>query len=459
MVKVLNVVGARPNFMKMAPITAAILRRPGEISQVLVHTGQHYDEAMSAVFLRELELPEPTVSLGVGPGTHAAQTARIMLAFEPVLTAAQPDWVVVVGDVNSTLAAALVACKLGVRVAHVEAGLRSFDWTMPEEVNRVLTDRIASVLFTPSEDGDENLAREGIDPARIVRVGNVMIDTLLRQLERSRHSPVLRDLGLRPREFAVLTLHRPATVDHEDALRRLFAVFGDVARDLPIVFPAHPRTQARMREFGIAAPPHVRVLPPMGYRDFLRLWSNARLVLTDSGGLQEETTALGIPCLTLRERTERPITVLEGTNHVVGSDPEPIRHAVDAILRGELTRASRVPELWDGHAAERIVAALIARAGGDERARYFSPACRQTGGGRRPMNPAAGTSSASRAWCRSPPPGDESPPRRTRQQPRDDAGITRWERSAYRARPKSSVGGADSPSPGSAPVAAASCRT
>src|SRR5262245_57895779 len=235
MVKVLNVVGARPNFMKMAPITAAIRRRPGEISQVLVHTGQHYDEAMSAAFLRELQLPEPAATLGVGSGTHAEQTARIMLAFEPVLVAERPQWVVVVGDVNSTLASALVACKLGVPVAHVEAGLRSFDWTMPEEVNRVLTDRIASVLFTPSEDGDRNLAREGIDPEKIVRVGNVMIDTLLMQLERSRHSPVLHDLELRPREFAVVTLHRPANVDYPDALRRLFAVFGDVARELPIV--------------------------------------------------------------------------------------------------------------------------------------------------------------------------------------------------------------------------------
>jgi UDP-N-acetylglucosamine 2-epimerase (non-hydrolysing) len=362
MMKVLNVVGARPNFMKIAPITAAIARRPDEICQVLVHTGQHYDEAMSASFLRELDLPAPDVTLGVGSGTHAEQTARVMLAFEPVLAAQRPHWVVVVGDVNSTLACALVASKLCVRVAHVEAGLRSFDPTMPEEVNRVLTDRIASLLLTPSEDGDRNLAREGISQKKIVRVGNVMIDTLMVHLDRSRQSPVLDDLKLRPREFAALTLHRPANVDSPDALRRILDALGDVARELPIIFPAHPRTQARMREFGITMPPRVRMLAPMGYRDFLRLWSNARLVLTDSGGLQEETTALGVPCLTLRENTERPITVEQGTNQVVGSDPERIRQAVGSVLRGEFARASRVPELWDGHTAERIVSALIAHA-------------------------------------------------------------------------------------------------
>jgi UDP-N-acetylglucosamine 2-epimerase (non-hydrolysing) len=362
MVKILNVVGARPNFMKIAPIAAAIQRRKGEVSQVLLHTGQHYDEAMSASFFRDLGMPAPDINLEVGSGTHAEQTARVMLAFEPVLVAQQPDWVVVVGDVNSTLACALVASKLCFRIAHVEAGLRSNDWTMPEEVNRVLTDRLADLLLTPSEDGDANLKREGISPEKIVRVGNVMIDTLLMQLEQSQQSRVLDELKLRPREFAVLTMHRPSNVDNPEGLRRVFVALGEIARELPIIFPAHPRTQARMREFGISAPPGIRILEPMGYIDFLRLWSNARLVLTDSGGLQEETTALGIPCLTLRENTERPITVEQGTNQVVGSDPERIKHAAGTILRGQFERASRVPELWDGHTAERIVEALIARA-------------------------------------------------------------------------------------------------
>jgi UDP-N-acetylglucosamine 2-epimerase (non-hydrolysing) len=361
MIKVLNIVGARPNFMKMAPIVAAISRRRAEVSQVLLHTGQHYDEAMSASFFRDLEMPPPDLNLEVGSGTHAEQTARIMLAFEPVLVAAQPDWVVVVGDVNSTLACALVASKLCVRVAHVEAGLRSFDWTMPEEINRVLTDRLADLLLTPSEDADANLRREGLGEEKIVRVGNVMIDTLLVQLERSRCSRVLEELELRPRNFAALTMHRPSNVDNPAALRRIFAALAQIARQLPIIFPAHPRTTARMHEFGVSAPAGVRLLEPLGYLDFLRLWSNARLVLTDSGGLQEETTALGIPCLTLRENTERPVTVRQGTNQVVGSDPARITEAAFEILRDRQGRASRVPELWDGHTAERIVEALIAR--------------------------------------------------------------------------------------------------
>jgi UDP-N-acetylglucosamine 2-epimerase (non-hydrolysing) len=359
--RILNVVGTRPNLVKMAPITGAIARRPGELSQVLVHTGQHYDEVMSASFVHELGLPAPDIDLEVGSGTHAEQTARVMLAFEPVLIAQQPDWVVVVGDVNSTLACALVASKLGVRVAHVEAGLRSFDWTMPEEVNRVLTDRLATLLFTPSEDADANLLREGISTDRIVRVGNVMIDTLLLHRERARRSTVLDVMGVHAGGFAVVTLHRPSNVDEPDALCGLLATLGEVARELPIIFPAHPRTQARLREFGVAAPRGVRVVEPMGYLDFVCLWSNARLVLTDSGGLQEETTALGIPCLTLRPNTERPITVEQGTNLVVGTDPERIRQAVGSILRGECAAVARRPALWDGHTADRIVDALIAR--------------------------------------------------------------------------------------------------
>ncbi|HWQ34602.1 MAG TPA: UDP-N-acetylglucosamine 2-epimerase (non-hydrolyzing) [Blastocatellia bacterium] len=362
MVKLLNVVGARPNFMKMAPIVAEVERRGREISQVLIHTGQHYDEAMSASFFRDLGMPEPEVNLEVGSGTHAEQTARVMLAFEPVLQAERPDWVVVVGDVNSTLACALVASKLGVKVAHVEAGLRSNDWTMPEEVNRVLTDRLSDLLLTPSADADENLRREGLSADRIERVGNVMIDTLFRQLEVSRRSPVLEQLELRPREFAVLTLHRPANVDDAQVLGPLLMAVGEIARRTPVIFPAHPRTQARIREFRLSVPDGVHVLSPMGYIDFLRLWSNARLVLTDSGGLQEETTALGIPCLTLRENTERPITVEQGTNRVVGCDPARITAAAREILASGAERPARIPELWDGRAAERIISALLARA-------------------------------------------------------------------------------------------------
>src|SRR5262249_13880904 len=363
MVKILNVVGARPNFMKMAPIIAAINRRPSEVSQTLVHTGQHYDEAMSAVFFGDLRMAEPDISLETRSGTPTRQMARIMPLFEEVLIARQPDWVVVVGDVNSTIACALVASKLNVRIAHVEAGLRSFDRTMPEEINRLLTDQLADLLLTPSADADANLLREGIPIERIARVGNVMIDTLFQQLERARNSTVLDELELRPREFAALTLHRPANVDDPESLGRILSAIGAIARELPVIFPAHPRPQARMREFGLSAPAGVRVIAPLGYLDFLRLWSNARMALTDSGGLQEETTALGVPCLTLRENTERPITIEQGSNRLVGSDPARIVGAAREILSGGVSYVGRAPELWDGHAADRIVEALIARAG------------------------------------------------------------------------------------------------
>jgi UDP-N-acetylglucosamine 2-epimerase (non-hydrolysing) len=362
LVKILNVVGARPNFMKMAPIISAIHRRGGGASQVLVHTGQHYDDAMSASFFRDLGMPAPDINLEVGSGTHTEQTARVMLAFEKVVIREQPDWVVVVGDVNSTLACALVAGKLCVPVAHVEAGLRSFDRTMPEEINRVLTDQLADLLLTPSPDADANLWREGISPERIVRVGNVMIDTLFQQLEKAEQSQVINDLALDPRGFAVLTLHRPSNVDDASSLRNLFDALSEIARRLPIVFPAHPRTQARIHEFGINLPDGILVMAPFGYLDFLRLWSQSRLVMTDSGGLQEETTALGIPCLTLRENTERPITVEQGTNRIVGRDRARILEAANGILDGEVGKAAKIPELWDGRTAERIVEALITRA-------------------------------------------------------------------------------------------------
>lgn len=359
MLSILNVVGARPNFMKMAPIIAAIERRSSQAAQVLVHTGQHYDETMSASFFRDLQMPPPDINLEVGSGTHAEQTALVMLAMEPVLIAEKPDWVVVVGDVNSTLAAALTATKLGIKVAHVEAGLRSFDRSMPEETNRVLTDRISDLLLTPSEDADRNLIAEGISPDRIVRVGNVMIDSLFAQLERARQSGVLMELNLRPREFAVLTLHRPANVDDAETLRNIFVAVSEIALELPIIFPAHPRTQSRLRQFDIAIPPAVKLIEPLSYLDFLQLWSNSRLVLTDSGGLQEETTALGIPCLTLRDNTERPITVEQGTNQVVGRHPDRILAAAREILGSAFPRQPRIPDLWDGRAAERIVDALL----------------------------------------------------------------------------------------------------
>ncbi len=355
--KILNIVGARPNFMKMAPILSAIHRRG--IEQVLVHTGQHYDEAMSASFFRDLEMPPPDINLEIGSGTHAQQTAKVMLAFEPVLIEQKPDWVVVVGDVNSTLACALVAAKLSIKVAHVEAGLRSFDRTMPEELNRLMTDQLADLLLTPSADADTNLLREGIPPERIVRVGNVMIDTLFAQLEKAQSSAILNRLSLVPRSFAVLTLHRPANVDDAATLRQIFSALETLSAELPIVFPAHPRTRSRLQEFGIALPANLKLIEPLGYSDFLKLWSNARLALTDSGGLQEETTALGIPCLTLRDNTERPITVEQGSNQVVGRAPERILDAAMKVLAADQTQPARIPELWDGHAAERIVEALL----------------------------------------------------------------------------------------------------
>ena len=363
MINVVNVVGARPNFMKMAPIIRAMEARCDKVCQSLVHTGQHYDEMMSESFFRDLEIPAPEINLNSGSGSHAEQTARVMLAFEPVLRNKRPDWVFVTGDVNSTLACALVAGKMKINVAHVEAGLRSFDWTMPEELNRVLTDRISNLLFTPSADADENLLREGIEPDRIVRIGNVMIDTLYQQLERAGGSKILETLALEPRRFAVVTLHRPASVDEPKTLRNLFSALAEIGRELTVVFPAHPRTQARMSEFGIQPMKGLLVIDPLGYLDFLKLWSNSLLVLTDSGGLQEETTTLGIPCLTLRENTERPITILQGTNHLVGLEQERIVTIARKVIRGEFANRGSRPELWDGHAAERIVDVLIERSG------------------------------------------------------------------------------------------------
>ena len=362
MLKVINVVGARPNFMKVAPIVDAMKRREEQFTPLVVHTGQHYDSMMSDAFFRDLNLPEPDVYLGVGSGTHAAQTAAVMEQFEPVVIREKPDWVLVVGDVNSTLACALVCSKLGVKVGHVEAGLRSRDRTMPEEINRLLTDQIADLLFTPSPDADENLRAEGVSEERIRFVGNVMIDSLFKQLTRAKESAIRQDLAVADQDYAVLTLHRPSNVDNLETLGRIIDALEEISERLPIVFPVHPRTRKTIAEFGfgerIEKAKGLRLTEPLGYLDFLGLYSHARLVLTDSGGLQEETTVLGIPCLTLRENTERPITVEMGTNTIVGTDREKITTAAFAALNGSLTTNRRVPPLWDGNTADRILDAL-----------------------------------------------------------------------------------------------------
>ncbi len=337
--------------MKVAPVLNALKTRR-YVVQTLVHTGQHYDANMSDVFFEQLELPAPDVNLAVGSGMHARQTAEIMLRFEPVLLERKPDVVLVYGDVNSTLACALVCAKLRVSVGHVEAGLRSFDRTMPEEINRLVTDQLSDMLFTPSEDGDINLQREGISAEKIVRVGNVMIDSLAKLLPEAQRQN--RD-GL-PERYALVTLHRPCNVDDSVTLKRILQSLLDVSRDLAVIFPAHPRTRTRISEFGLNAE-QLRVLDPLPYVDFLSLQSRATVVITDSGGVQEETTYLGVPCLTLRENTERPITVTLGTNILVGSDPGRLRSEVSRALVG-LGKQGSIPPLWDGCAGERIAAHL-----------------------------------------------------------------------------------------------------
>jgi UDP-N-acetylglucosamine 2-epimerase (non-hydrolysing) len=363
MLKVINVVGARPNFMKVAPVVEAMRRRPAEFAPVVLHTGQHYDERMSAAFFRDLGLPAPDVHLGVGSASHAQQTAAVMQKFEPVVLEQKPDWVLVVGDVNSTLACALVCSKLGVRVAHVEAGLRSRDRSMPEEINRLVTDQLSDLLLTPSEDADRNLLAEGIPAERVRFVGNVMIDSLFKQLKSAGSSRVREELEVAGGDYAVVTLHRPSNVDEPRVLGGILSALTRISKHLPVVFPIHPRTRKNLGEFGllggVAEGGRVRLVEPLGYLDFLRLYSGARLVLTDSGGIQEETTALGIPCLTLRENTERPVTVELGTNRVVGNDPVRIvAEAEEALARDGQEEPPRAPPLWDGHAAERILDAL-----------------------------------------------------------------------------------------------------
>jgi UDP-N-acetylglucosamine 2-epimerase (non-hydrolysing) len=370
--KILSVVGARPNFMKIAPL-ASELRAVSRVNHILVHSGQHYDDQLSAAFFRDLGLPEPAINLQVGSGSHAWQTAEIMKRLEPVLLDAKPDLVVVVGDVNSTLAAAITAAKLNIKLAHVEAGLRSFDMTMPEEINRKLTDALANLLFVTEESGAQNLRREGVSEDRIHLVGNVMIDSLLRHRTLAARSGILKELELledggTTRPYGLMTLHRPSNVDDPQILGGILQAVDTVAESLPVFFPVHPRTRERMESFGLGRyfkerdAPSAGLIPfrSLGYLEFLCLMDHARLVLTDSGGVQEETTALGVPCLTLRENTERPATIEQGTNQLVGSDPARLIAAARQVLESE-RRPGRRPPLWDGRAASRIVEIILER--------------------------------------------------------------------------------------------------
>lgn len=392
--KLINVVGARPNFMKIAPIIHAIKKHNNKIhsslathhpklDSILVHTGQHYDYEMSKVFFEDLEIPEPDIYLGVGSGTHAEQTGRVMMEFEKILFKEEPDLVVVVGDVNSTLACALVSVKLHIPVAHVEAGLRSFDRTMPEEINRLLTDAISDYLFTPSPDADENLKKEGIPEDKIFLVGDVMVDSLLFNLEKAKKTKILERLGLRRnpqseiqnpkslRPYALLTLHRPSNVDDRESLYDILEALKRISKEIPIIFPIHPRTRKQVENFGFQdyfnydsslTTPHsslgIHCIDPLGYLDFLKLMLHSKFIMTDSGGIQEETTVLDIPCLTLRDTTERSITITKGTNILVHNDTERIVKEASRILDGK-GKKGNCPELWDGKAGERIVEIIV----------------------------------------------------------------------------------------------------
>ena len=344
---ILHVVGARPNFMKAAPVLQALRQYPA-VRQTLVHTGQHYDHNMSDVFFSQLQIPAPDVNLGVGSGSHAQQTAQIMSQFEAVVLEWRPDIVLVYGDVNSTVAAALVCAKLGIRVGHVEAGLRSFDWTMPEEINRVVTDRLADLLFTPSEDGDENLIHEGVPADKIHRVGNVMIDSVTRLLPAADRIP---KNGL-PDRYALVTLHRPSNVDDSATLKSMLESLLEVNHAMAVVFPVHPRTRQRIEQFALVTE-GLHLLEPLPYIEFLALQRRAAVVITDSGGIQEETTYMGIPCLTLRANTERPVTVTMGTNLIVGQDRRKLVAELAKIVEGG-GKQGTIPPLWDGHTGERI---------------------------------------------------------------------------------------------------------
>jgi UDP-N-acetylglucosamine 2-epimerase (non-hydrolysing) len=359
--KIINIVGARPNLPKIAPLIQEMQRHP-EIEPILVHTGQHYDDALSNIFFRQMNIPAPDFNLQVGSGSQAYQTAEVLKRIEPILIEQEPDLVLVVGDVNSTVAVSLAASKLGIPIAHVEAGLRSFDRSMPEEINRILTDALADHLFVTEENAVEQLLKEGRPASAIHFVGNVMIDSLLHFLPMAQQSHIGEDLGLvqegKWQRFAVLTLHRPSNVDSMEKLGGLLDAASAVAAKVPVIFPVHPRTQQRIKEAGASYHPQLRMVEPLGYLDFLCLLSRANLVLTDSGGIQEETTALGVPCLTLRENTERPVTITKGTNTLIGTDPTKIQSKAFQILSAGY-KTGLMPPLWDGNAAERIVKVLL----------------------------------------------------------------------------------------------------
>ncbi len=358
--EIILVVGARPNFMKIAPLYAELKRRG--VKQILLHTGQHYDKNMSKVFFEDLGMPEPDIYLGIGSGSHAEQTAKVMVEFEKVCIEHQPSMVVVVGDVNSTIACSIVAAKLWITSAHVEAGLRSFDRKMPEEINRILTDTICDLLLTPSLDGNENLLKEGVEAHKIHFVGNIMIDSLMINLERARNCDVHARLNIEKGNYGVVTLHRPSNVDDKEAFERIITALEVLGEKIPLVLPLHPRTNKQAENFGLSGRlksiPNIIITEPAGYLDFVALMASSKIVLTDSGGLQEETTALGIPCITLRENTERPITVIEGTNIIVGNDKDAIiSTAMDILDNGG--KSGSIPQLWDGNTASRISDVLL----------------------------------------------------------------------------------------------------
>ncbi len=355
--QIMHIVGARPNFMKLAPVWRALQQRPA-VQQSIVHTGQHYDANMSDVFFEEMGLPKPDVNLEVGSGSHAAQTGLVMMRFEEIVMKRSVDLVVVYGDVNSTVAASLVCAKLGIRVAHVEAGLRSRDRTMPEEINRLVTDQLADLLFTPSQDGDANLIQEGIGAEKIHFVGNVMIDTLMRLLPRAEETAIFQNLGIEKKNYIAVTLHRPSNVDDDRYLGSVLESLTRIAKRCPVVFPIHPRTRQRLKDKNLLEQSGIRWLEPVGYLDFLALQKYARAVITDSGGIQEETTYLGVPCITVRENTERPVTVTLGTNVLVGRDMIKLEAELENVFSGK-AKKGQIPPLWDGHAGDRIADVII----------------------------------------------------------------------------------------------------